>query len=141
MAEEKIGEAADVTEEELEGQPPEKLADRVREESEKVGGRVSMIARFGTADIVFTKPLEWCGKTYTEAHLDFNALTGKDIEAIDDELGVFTGSPENSRRYQKLLAAKASKIPSDAIAHLPAADYNAIVQAARYFLMASGYLG
>ena len=140
MAEEKTGAAAVETVEELAQQPPEKLAERVEEESRKEGGgRRDLLNHFSVVDVEFTKPLEWCGKTYERAHLDFSRLTGRDMEAIDDEMGGnLPAFPANSRRYQKLLAAKASKIPSDAITHLPAADYNAMVSAARNFLIATG---
>lgn len=139
MAQEKAATAGEKLEE-LEKKPPEELAERVDEESRKEGGgRKSLLTHFSVVEIEFTAPFTYAGKTYDGAHMDFSRLTGRDIEAIDDELGgALPAFPQNSRKYQKLLAAKASRIPSDAITHLPAADYNAMVNAARNFLIATG---
>ena len=141
MANEKSGGAAE-TPEELAEKTPGELAQRLEEETEKAGGRLSLVETFGVKDVKFTKPLTWSEKTWTEAHMDFTKLTGVDMEAIDDEMsalnmGALPTDPTNSRKYLRLLAAKASGIPSMAIRTLPAADYNAMISAARYFLMAS----
>lgn len=126
--------------EELEGKSPEELADLVETESAKSGGdRPTLLDRFSVREVVFSKPFTWCGKTYDRASLDFSKLTGRDIEAVEEELGGDVPAwPANSHKYQKLLAAKASGIPSDVLTNLPAADYNAVTSAARYFLLASG---
>lgn len=103
---------------------------------EAAGGREKMAERFGVRDIRLSKPFEWCGKTYETIHMDFAALTGVDLEAIDEELGprapIFQYA---DRQYLRILAAKASKVPSDAIQHLPAIDYLAVTGAARAFLL------
>lgn len=141
MANETGGAAAE-TMEGLEKKSPEELAGQLQEETEKAGGRLSMVETFGVKDVEFTKPLNWGEKTWERAHMDFIKLTGAEMEAIDDEMsalnmGALPAEPTNSRKYLRLLAAKASGIPSMAIKTLPAADYNAMITAARYFLMAS----
>lgn len=120
---------------------PDELADELAEATEKAGGRERMIERFGSAEVKLTKPFEWCGTTYTELHLDFGALTGRDMEAIDEEIGVMglRGMvPAYSRMYQRLLAARAAKVPADMIEALPLADYNTVTGAAQNFLFVSG---
>lgn len=112
------------------------IAGQAAEAVEKAGGRENLIKQFGTAHVTLSAPFTWCDKTYKEINLDFERLTGTDMEAIDDELGAagLNGvSPVGSRRYQRLLAARASGVPSDVIEHLPLADYNAVVTATRYF--------
>ena len=121
--------------------PVTEQADDLQKAIENVGGRKALAARFGVADIELSKPFEWCGVVYEKVHLDFASLTGRDMEAIEDELearGIRTRYPADNRRYLKTLAAKAGKIPADAITNLPAADYNAIVNAAQYFLTFTG---
>ena len=121
--------------------PMEEQADDVKNAVKNAGGRKALAAKFGVADIELSKPFEWCGVVYEKVHLDFASLTGKDMEAIEDELEA-TGTraifSADSRRYLKILAAKAGKIPADAIINMPAADYNAIINAARYFLIVTG---
>lgn len=127
------------TVENLAKEPPEELAEQANAETQKAGGRKAIISAFDKAEIEFVKPLTWCGKIYEKASLDFSKLTGVDMEAIDEELGNESPAfPAQSRKYQKLLAAKASHIPSDAIEHLAAADYNAVIHAAQLFLVYSG---
>lgn len=142
MESEKQGGTVEEAVEELAKKPPEELAAAVQEESKKEGGRrADLLAVYGVVDVEFTKPLIWSEKTWDRAHMDFTKLTGTDIEAIDDEIIALSGSlpsfPANNRKYQRILAAKASGIPSMAIAKLPAADYNAMVSAARNFLIAT----
>ena len=142
MVNEESGKATVDTAEELAEKSPEELAEQLRQETEKTGGRLSLLETFGVKDVEFTKPLKWSEKTWERAHMDFTQLTGVDMEAIDDELsalnkGLLPADPTNSRKYLRLLAAKASGIPSKAIQSLPAADYNAMINAARYFLLAS----
>ena len=119
----------------------EKQAKKVAKEMEKVGGRAKLIKQVSVVDITLSKPFTWCDKTYEEVHLDFEGLTGVDMEAIDDMIGVagLRGLvPSYSRLYQRLLCARASGMPSDAIEHLPLVDYNALINAAQYFLVVTG---
>lgn len=120
---------------------PEQLADELEEATEKLGGRESLIKRFSAADIQLSRPFEWCGKTYTELHLNFEQLTGLDMEAIDEEIGNMGMRgmvPAYSHMYQRMLAARAAGVPADMIERLPIADYNAVVGAAQNFLFVTG---
>lgn len=116
-------------------------AEKVKKAVKKLGGRAALAEKFGKTTIVFSKPLTWCEETYTKAELDFEALTGRDMEAIDMEIGAVNMRglvPAYSRLYQRLLCARASGIPADAIEHLPLVDYNAMVTAAERFLLVTG---
>lgn len=124
-----------------EEQDAAELADKLEGAVEEAGGRERLIHRFGAVDVKLSKPFEWCGKTYEEISMDFEGLKGKDMEVIDDEIGVMglRGMvPAYSRLYQRMLAARASGIPSDVIENLPLVDYNAIVTAAQNFLFVTG---
>lgn len=117
------------------------LAGQAAKATKDAGGRAGIIRRFSKTELQLSKPFVWCGKTWEKVDLDFEALTGVDMEAIDDELnamGIRGGPPADNRRYQRMLAARAGGLPADAIEHMPLADYNAIVNAARYFLIVTG---
>ena len=119
----------------------DQLADQLEEAVEEAGGKERLIRRFGTVEVKLSKSFEWCGKTYEEINMNFEGLTGRDMEAIDDEIGVMGLRglvPAYSRMYQRMLAARASGVPSDVIDHLPLVDYNAIVTAAQNFLFVTG---
>lgn len=107
---------------------------------EKAGGRKKLRQELGTVSYTLLEPFSWCGKTYETINFDFNALTGDDMEAIDDELsamGQTTGTAAYERAQYKLLAARAGGIPADMVSKLPLVDYNQIIQAARAFLSIS----
>jgi hypothetical protein len=115
--------------------------EQVKDLTEKLGGRAALAEKFGKATIELSKPFSWCGQTYEKVEMDFEGLTGRDMEAIDDEIGMngLRGVvPAYSRIYQRLLAAHASGVPADAIQAMPLVDYNAIVRAAEYFLIVTG---
>jgi hypothetical protein len=117
------------------------IAEKHEEEEKKLGGRKALIQKFGVTDVELSAPFEWCGDTYETVHLNFAAMTGADMEAIDDEMaamGITVESAARSRRYQRIFAAKAGSVPSDMIEKLPVADYNAITNAARLFLLVTG---
>lgn len=98
------------------------------------------IQRRSHTTIRLSKPKEYMGKTYEELVLAFDELTGRDMEAIDDELGAMglvIANPNISHKYHRLLAARAAGVPSDMIEVLPLRDYQRITQAARYFLLAT----
>ena len=110
-------------------------------EIERLGGRANLIKTFGSVEIKLVKPFTFCGKTYDALTMDFEGLTGKDMEDIDDELSIMRKTvqePRTSRLYQRMLAAKAAGVGSDLILSLPLADYNAVVGAARNFLIVTG---
>lgn len=88
------------------------------------------------------KPVTYNGKEYTELSFDFDALTGKDGLAIEDELnrlGKALIVPALSGEYLIRMAAKACtvKIGADIFDVLPLKDYNRIRSAARSFLLQS----
>ena len=117
------------------------LADELEEATEQAGGRGTLVKRFGAAEVELSAPFEWCGKVYTQISMNFEGLTGRDMEAIDDEIGVMGLRglmPAYSRMYQRMLAARASGVPSDVIEHLPLVDYNAVITAAQNFLFVTG---
>ena len=65
----------------------------------------------------------------------------EDIEAIEEELqdqNKYVLTPEISSAFQSMLAARAAKIPADAIRRLPIRDYMAIKNKARNFLINMG---
>ena len=89
----------------------------------------------------FKKPVEIEGQKYTSLTFYFDRLTGEDIEAIEEELqdqNKYVLTPEISSAFQSILAAKAAKIPADAIRRLPVRDYMAIKNKARNFLLSMG---
>lgn len=107
----------------------------------KLGGMAKIMQQFGKKTVTFTKPFEWCGVKYEKMEMNFEALTGEDLEAIDDELaamGRLVPEPRSSRIYQRILAARAANVPSDMVQKLPAADYSAVMRAARNFLTVTG---
>lgn len=92
----------------------------------------------------FKKPFEYEGKAYTELEFDFNRLTGKDMIAIDKEMQAneeYVLAAELSKSFQCKMAAKAAKtkISSDVIEAMPLFDFNKITNAARAFLLNTGY--
>lgn len=136
LMEDTTGERAQETEEEV-----SETADRRDKEIERLGGRARLVEKFGKQTVDFTKPFEWCGKTYDRMDMNFEQLTGADMEAIDDELSAMgrqVPTPRVSRIYQRMLAARAADVPADMIEHLPLADYNAVLTAAMVFLTITG---
>ena len=90
----------------------------------------------------FKTPREINGKKYTALTFYFENLTGEDIEAVETELmeqNKFAVTPEISSTFQCILAAKAAGVASDGIRRLPVGDYMKITNAARDFLIATGY--
>jgi len=89
----------------------------------------------------FKEPIEIEGQKYTSLTFYFDRLTGEDIEAIEEELqdqNKYVLTPEISSVFQSMLAARAAKIPADAIRRLPVRDYMAIKNKARNFLINMG---
>lgn len=89
----------------------------------------------------FKKPIEIERKKYTSLTFYFDNLTGEDIEVIEEELqdqNKYVLTPEISSAFQSMLAARAAKIPADAIRRLPVRDYMAIKNKARNFLISMG---
>jgi len=119
----------------------ENVLDQYEAAVKKAGGREAMAERLGDVTIKLKKPLVYGKDTITEIHMDFLSLTGLDMEIIDDQIGALGLRgllPAYSRRYQRMLAARAADVPEDLILRLPLADYNAVVGAAQNFLLVTG---
>lgn len=89
----------------------------------------------------FKSPVEIDGVKYSSLTFYFDRLTGEDIETIETELQdqqQYILAPEISSVFQAMIAARAAKIPADAIRRLPVRDYMAIKNKARNFLLDMG---
>lgn len=120
---------------------PAELMDAYEDAVEKVGGRAAITERFGDVTIKLNGQLDYMGETIRELHLNFLGLTGLDMEIIDDKIGALGLRgllPAYSRKYQRMLAARAADVPEDLILRLPLVDYNAVVNAAQNFLLITG---
>ena len=90
----------------------------------------------------FKKPFEWEGQRYETIKFDFTRLTGRDMNAIEREMqavGESAYTAETSKVYQCRIAARAAKILPDVLEAMPVGDYHRITNAARNFLLATGY--
>lgn len=90
----------------------------------------------------FKKPFEWEGQRYETIKFDFTRLTGRDMNAIEREMqtvGESAYTAETSKVYQCRIAARAAKILPDVLEAMPMGDYHRITNAARNFLLATGY--
>ena len=119
----------------------EEMAEKLEDAIEEAGGRKTLKERFGDVTIKLGKPMEYAGETIEEIRLNFLGLTGLDMEIIDDKIGALGLRglmPAYSRKYQRMLAARAADVPEDLLLRLPLDDYNAIVGAAANFLMITG---
>ncbi|SHG90442.1 hypothetical protein [Tepidibacter thalassicus] len=90
----------------------------------------------------FKKPFEYEGKKFETLNFYFDKLTGKDMIAIETEMqamGEYALAPEISRGFQCRMAAKAGNIGADALESMPLPEFNKITNAARDFLISSGY--
>lgn len=88
------------------------------------------------------KPFTYEGKTYEKMTFNFERLTGRDMVSIEAEMQAkneFALAPEISRIFQAKMAAKATGIGDDVIKALPIKDFNKITNAARNFLIDTGY--
>ncbi|MCD7918644.1 MAG: phage tail assembly protein [Clostridiales bacterium] len=113
---------------------------KVEEMEKQTDTRKKLKEQLGNVTYDLSDPFTYCGVTYTTLQLNFAALTGRDIEAIDDELtdmGINVVSPAANRKYLRIFAARAAGIPADAIEAMPVADYNAITTKAQRFLLLS----
>lgn len=90
----------------------------------------------------FKKPFEYAGQTCEEMTFDFERLTGRDMVSIETEMqsqNQYALAPEISRNFQSKMAAKAAGIGSDVLDAMPLPDFNKITNAARDFLLNTGY--
>lgn len=90
----------------------------------------------------FKQPFEYSGVTYTELTFNFERLTGRDMVSIETEMQMnneYALAPEISRNFQSKMAAKAAGIGSDVMDAMPLPEFNRITNAARDFLLSTGY--
>lgn len=90
----------------------------------------------------FKVPFVYGGATYQELTFNFERLTGRDMVAIETEMqmnGEYALAPEVSRCFQAKMAARAAGIGSDILDAMPLKDFNRITNAARSFLLDTGY--
>ncbi|MCF8018318.1 MAG: phage tail assembly protein [Vallitaleaceae bacterium] len=90
----------------------------------------------------FNKPFECEGKKFETLNFYFNKLTGRDMIAIEAEMqamGEYALAPEISRGFQCRMAAKAANIGTDVLEGMPLPEFNKITNAARDYLISSGY--
>ena len=99
-------------------------------------------ANVGVYTHKFVKPVDYAGVVYTELEFSFESLTGRDMVSIETEMQMnneYALAPEISRNFQAKLAAKAAGIGSDVMDALPIKEFNRITNAARDFLLNTGY--
>lgn len=91
--------------------------------------------------IVLTRPLEFEGETYEKIELDFEKLTGVDMEKA--EMQYHAENPQNSivmvkemaKGFVAIVAAKAAGVHLNVIRSLPIADYSKVTMRTTLFLM------
>lgn len=80
--------------------------------------------------ITLTKPITYQDTTLKELDITLNNLTGQDMIDAEDDLkrkGITVNAWDYSRPYLIALAARALKIPSEALRTLSAKDFNAVI--------------
>jgi hypothetical protein len=90
----------------------------------------------------FKKPFKYEGNTYTSITFRFDELQGKDMIAIENEMtgqNEIVFAPEISASFLCRMAARAGGIGSDVIEAMPISDFSKIKNAARNFLISTGY--
>lgn len=90
----------------------------------------------------FKKPFEYEGNKYTSINFYFGKLTGRDMLKIESEMQAsneYALDPLLSRNYLCKMASRAGGIGSDVLESMPARDFNQITNAARNFLIDSGF--
>ena len=111
-------------------------ADKKNANTGNVGGNTGVYVH------KFKKPFEHEGTKYDTLNFYFERLTGRDMIAVENEMQAnneFAIDPLLSRNFQSKMASKAGGIGSDALEAMPLQEFNKIVNAARNFLMDSGY--
>ena len=122
-----------------------RYSDKVTESTFSEIPIVEYSRRSGTAmdyTHTFKKPFEYAGETYTTLTFDFEKMTGRDMVSIETEMQMnneYCLAPEVSRSFQAKMAAKAAGIGSDVLDAMPIKDFNRITNAARSFLIDTGY--
>ena len=117
-------------------------AEAVTRENTRGPERDSTESDTGVYTHVFKKPFEYEGRTYTELTFNFERLSGRDMVSIETEMQManeYALAPEISRSFQGKMAAKAAGIGSDVLEAMPLKDFNKITNAARSFLIDTGF--
>lgn len=86
----------------------------------------------------FSSPFSFEGKTWESMTFNFEKLTGRDIEKVEQEMRQGNYNmivPEVSKIFQARIAARAAQVGSDVIQSLPLKDYTKITGEARNFLL------
>ncbi|MCX4326453.1 MAG: hypothetical protein OSJ45_04045 [Lachnospiraceae bacterium] len=94
--------------------------------------------------LTLAKPYTYEDKTYKELVFDFESLTGMDMISIETEMttmGEVLLSPEISLSFLSRMAARAAKIGSDVILHLPFREFAKVKNRAQNFLIDTGFTG
>jgi len=90
----------------------------------------------------FKKPFEYEGTKYTTLNFYFERLTGRDMISIENEMQArseYALDPLLSRNFQSKMASRAGGIAADVLEAMPMQEFNKVVNAARNFLIDSGY--
>lgn len=90
----------------------------------------------------FKKPFEYEGNKYTSINFYFGNLTGRDMLKVESEMQAsneYAIDPLLSRNYLCKMASLAGNIGSDVIEAMSARDFNQITNAARNFLIDTGF--
>lgn len=92
--------------------------------------------------LTLEKPFTYEDKTYESFTFDFERLTGADLVSIETEMtavGEFALTPEISTSFLYRLAAKAARVGSDVLLHLPIKEFARIKNKAQRFLISTGF--
>lgn len=98
----------------------------------------------GAFVLTLDKPYTYEDKTYEKFVFDFEGLTGSDLVDIETEMtavGEFALSPEISTSFMCRMAAKAAKVGSDVLLHLPIREFAKVKNKAQNFLIGTGFTG
>ncbi len=98
----------------------------------------------GAYVLALEKPFTYEDKTYEKFVFDFERLIGEDLVDIETEMtavGEFALSPEISTSFLCRLAAKAARVGSDVILHLPIREFAKVKNKAQNFLIGTGFTG
>ena len=87
--------------------------------------------------LALSKKFAFKDKDYTEFDLSLDTLTGQDLIDVEEDLkrkGITINAWEYSRTYLISVAARALRIPADALKALPAKDFTALINETLGFL-------
>lgn len=90
--------------------------------------------------ITLTKPLKHKDKELTELDLTLDDLTGQDMIDVEEEMkrkGITVNAWDYSRAYLIAIAARALKLPVEALRSLSARDFTLIVNETLNFFSAA----